>query len=101
MTNLDTSPSVSTETAYLLSIPVETLRPLIEDVLRSVDGFPGWPLGQVALEEKSAAICIGVKPHVLRDARLRLKLPHTLVGRTVTYTSDELKSSLNRMSVNH
>lgn len=100
MSDLTNSPSVFTETNYPLAIPVETLRPLIEDVLRSVSSFPGWPIGQVALEEKSAAACIGVKPHVLRDARLQLKLPHTRVGRTVIYTADQLKATLNLMSVN-
>ena len=88
------------ETIFPFAIPTDTLRPLIEEVLRSVNGLPGWPLGKVALEEKEAATCIGVKPHVLRDARLRRKLPHTQVGRTVTYTAEQLKAVLDRMSAN-
>lgn len=88
------------ETNFPFAIPIDVLRPLIEEILRSVNGLPGWPLGQIALEEKEAAACIGVKPHVLRDARLRRKLPHTQVGRTVTYTAEQLKSALDRMSAN-
>lgn len=87
-------------TVVPLSIPAESLRPLIATVLETAGILPGWPLGRVALQEKDAAACIGVKPHVLRDARLRLKLPHTLVGRTVTYTLAQLRSALAGMSAN-
>lgn len=87
-------------TNFPLAISIEALRPLIEEILRSVNGLPGWPLGKVALEEKEAADCIGVKPHVLRDARLRRKLPYTQVGRTITYTAEQLKLALDRMSAN-
>lgn len=92
--------NVPAETVFPLSIPVEALQPLIEEVLKSVDRFPGWPLGKVALQEKEAAACIGVEPHVLRDARLQRKLPHSRVGRTVTYTADQLRTALGLMSVN-
>lgn len=88
------------EINFPFAIPIDTLRSLIEEILRSVNGLSGWPLGKVALEEKEAAACIGVKPHVLRDARLRLKLPHTQVGRTITYTAEQLKLALDRLSVN-
>lgn len=100
MANLATAPRVSQEIAFPITIPTEWLRPLVEEILKAVDGIPGWPLGRVALEEKEAAACLGVKPHVLRDARLQHKLPHTRVGRTVTYTADQLRTALDRMSVN-
>ena len=83
-----------------LAIPVEALRPLIAAVLESTCILPGWPLGRVALQEEEAAECIGVKPHVLRDARIRLRLPHSLIGRSVTYSADQLRGALNRMSIN-
>ena len=82
------------------AIPIESLRPVITAVLESTGILAGWPLGRVALQEVEAAECIGVKPHVLRDARIRLRLPHALIGRTVTYSADQLRTVLNRMSVN-
>lgn len=83
-----------------LAIPADALRPLIAAVLESTGNLPGWPLGRVALQEVEAAECIGVKPHVLRDARIRLRLPHSLIGRTVTYSAVQLRDALNRMSIN-
>ena len=100
MTNCTTQVVCSAENPIPLAIPVETLRPLIAAVLESTGFLPGWPLGRVALQEVEAAECIGVKPHVLRDARLRLRLSHALIGRTVTYTADQLRGALNRMSTN-
>jgi len=95
-------PNAPSCSAFPLSIPLESFRPLIEEILGSVnDHFPGWPRGRVALEEREAAACIGVKPHVLRDARLQCKLAYTRVGRTVTYTADQLKAALDQMTVNH
>lgn len=88
------------ENQFPLPIPVETLRPLIAAVLQSAGLLPGWPLGRVALQEVEAAECIGVKPHVLRDARRRLRLPHGLIGRTVTYTAHQLQSALDQLSIN-
>jgi hypothetical protein len=92
--------NIPAEPVFPLSIPVEALQPMVEEILRSVDRFPGWPLGKVALQEDEAAVCIGVKPHVLRDARLQRKLPHSRVGRTVTYTADQLRTALELLSVN-
>ena len=100
MTNYPSPVSHLVENQIPLPIPIETLRPLIAAVLESTGILPGWPLGRVALQETEAARCIGVKPHVLRDARLRLRLPHGLIGRTVTYTTAQLRDALNRMSIN-
>ena len=86
------------DSTFSLSIPVRSLQPLIESVLQSTGCISGWPLGRIALNEPEAAQCIGVKTHVLRDARLRLRLPHALVGRTVTYTAEQLLTALRRMT---
>lgn len=99
MTNSSSSDS-SAVNLIPIAIPVDVLRPLIASVLESTGILPGWPLGKVALQEVEAAKCIGVKPHVLRDARLRLQLTHTLIGRTVTYSSHQLRDALKRMSIN-
>jgi len=93
-------PRVATDPLVSLSIPTEALRPLIESVLESAGSVPGWPTGRLALQENEAAECIGVKGHVLRDARRRLKLPHTLVGRTITYTAEQLCAALKQMTAN-
>lgn len=82
-----------------VSMPVDGLRSLIQIVLESGGCVPGWPAGRVALEEREAAQCIGVQQHVLRDARLRCKLPHTRVGRTVTYTAQQLSTALKYMEL--
>ncbi|MBS0205531.1 MAG: hypothetical protein JSS49_21720 [Planctomycetes bacterium] len=100
MTNRTSSISCSVESLIPLAIPVEALRPLIAAALESTGILPGWPLGRVALQEGEAAECIGVKPHVLRDARIRLRLPHSLIGRTVTYNAEQLRVALNRMAIN-
>lgn len=85
---------------FSLSIPIETLRPLIASILESTGPVSGWPTGRIALNESEAAECIGVKAHVLRDARLRLKLAHSQVGRTVTYTAGHLSNALTQMAAN-
>ncbi len=94
------SPFLATESLVSLSIPSESLRPLVESILGFTGNIPGWPLGRVALQENEAAECIGVKSHVLRDARLRLKLPHTQIGRTISYTAEQLSITVNQMAVN-
>ena len=63
--------------------------------------MPGWPAGRVSLEEREAAEAVGVPYHVLRDARLRLRLPHSKVGRTVVYTAEQLRRGLDRMEQTH
>lgn len=90
----------TTSSHFALSIPVESLRPLIQSVLESSGLLPGWPVGRVSLRETEAAECIGVKDHVLRDLRLRSDLPHTRLGRTIVYTPSQLALALDRLAVN-
>lgn len=99
MTNSTMQPS---DAVYQLPVnmPADALQTLISDVLQSGGLLPGWPIGKVALSEPEAAECISVKPHVLRDARLRLKLPHTLVGRSVTYSVKQLSECINLLEIN-
>ena len=80
-----------------LSVPPEQLRALVREVLAASDLVPGWPAGAVSLNEGEAAKSVGVPAHVLRDARLRLRLPHSKVGRTVVYTAEQLSHALGRM----
>tara|TARA_R110002073_G_scaffold299268_2_gene466206 strand:+ start:7163 stop:7444 length:282 start_codon:yes stop_codon:yes gene_type:complete len=83
-----------------LAIPAESLRPLIESVLACTGTLPGWPVGRVSLLEAEAAECIGVPRHVLRDARLRLKLEHLLMGRAVLYSPSQLQAAFEVLAVN-
>jgi hypothetical protein len=94
------SSKVQSDSVFSLAIPIESLRPLVESVLESTGTVPGWPIGRVALGESDAAACVGVKTHVLRDARLRLNLPHTKIGRTVIYTAGQLAAVLEELAAN-
>ncbi|SMP41688.1 hypothetical protein SAMN06265222_101632 [Neorhodopirellula lusitana] len=98
MNEMPSSASMSHEIS--LAISAENLRPLIESVLQCTGSLTGWPVGRVALQEAEAADCIGVPSHVLRDARLRLKLKHVRSGRSVLYTSAQLQAALQTMTVN-
>lgn len=85
------------EPSPTLSVPAEALRPLVKEILEFTGLVPGWPLGRVALNETEAAECIGVPIHVLRDARLRLHLVHTKIGRTISYTANQLRDAISQM----
>ncbi len=81
-------------------IPEECLERIVTTVLESGGLIPGWPIGHVALEEQEAARCLGIKPHVLRDARLRLRLPHTRIGRSITYSAQQVRECIKLMGIN-
>ena len=83
-----------------LAIDSDVFRPLIESLVCEAPPLTCWPPGRVSLEEKEAAASLGVPQHVLRDARLRRKLPHTRVGRTVVYTSEQLTTALSQLEAN-
>lgn len=44
--------------------------------------------------ESEAAALLGIKPHVLRDCRLRGKIKGSRVGRRILYSRDELLKML-------
>jgi hypothetical protein len=52
--------------------------------------------GRLAFTEPEAAALLGVKPHVLRDCRLRGELPGAKVGSKILYTRAELIEFLER-----
>lgn len=86
--------------AVTLTLSPDVLRPLVQSVLAETGHFPGWPAGRLSLDEHEAAAAIGLEPHVLRDARIRCKLPHDRFGRTVVYTSKQLTAAFKQMEVN-
>ncbi len=46
--------------------------------------------GRLAYPEPEAAALLGIRPHVLRDARLRGTVKATRVGKRVLYARDDL-----------
>lgn len=72
----------------------DDLTPLIERVVTRVlaqheldDGKLG---NRLAYSEAEAAALIGVKPYVLRDARLRGEVIGSRIGKRIFYSRDEL-----------
>ncbi|HEX3658217.1 MAG TPA: helix-turn-helix domain-containing protein [Pirellulales bacterium] len=55
---------------------------------------------RLAYTEPEAAALVGVKPHVLRDARLRGELSGKRVGKRTVYSRDELLRYLNETTTN-
>ena len=85
--------------AFGLVLSPEMLRPIIEAVTREVflqmESAREATAGQIALSEEQAAQLIGVRPHVLRDERLRGKIKASqIVGRRTRYLRSDLLNYL-------
>lgn len=83
-----------------LSFSEADLRPLVEFVVSiALDRLETdrRRLGdKLAFSEPEAAALLGVRPHVLRDARLRGEIPASRVGRRIRYERDELLRYLRK-----
>jgi hypothetical protein len=78
-----------------LSIPPETLEPLVrrvvEDTLRRLDEIRGTLPERLAFRESEAAQLMGLRVHQLRDTRLRGEIAaHVGPGRLVLYRREQL-----------
>ena len=62
----------------------------------ALDINPDLASNRLAYSEMEAASLLGVKHHVLRDARIRGEVSATRVGGRHAYTRDELISYLER-----
>ena len=76
-----------------------SLRPLVASVVAEVleslrREERADPLQRIAYSEPEAASILGVRPHVLRDARLRGEVISTRVGGRIAYEPDALKKYL-------
>lgn len=60
----------------------------------ALDINPNLASNRLAYSEPEAASLLGVKPHVLRDARIRGEIFATRVGGRLAYTRNELMSYL-------
>lgn len=70
------------------------LRPLIEQVvsaaLSKLQADESRLGGKIAFTESEAAAFLSIRPHVLRDARLRGEILGSRVGKRILYERDEL-----------
>jgi hypothetical protein len=78
-----------------ITFAADELRPMIEAVVTEVVSRFG-DAGRVAFPEAEAAGLMGVKRHVLRDARLRGEISGSKVGRGYVYTRADLLAFLTR-----
>jgi hypothetical protein len=79
------------------------LRPIIRAAVVAVlDELRQSELAQsdrLAYAEPEAAMMLSVRPHVLRDARLRGELDGSRVGKKTVYTKAELLKFLERQKI--
>lgn len=77
------------------------LRPLIQQVvtaaLEQLDVQRQQFGTKLAYSEPEAAALLSIKPHVLRDARLRGELAGSRVGKSIRYERDEILRYLHKM----
>jgi hypothetical protein len=80
------------------------LDPLVEQVVRRVleqrEAADANLADRLAYSEAEAAALLGVRRHVLRDARLRRELDGAKVGKRIMYTREELLRFLGRQPAN-
>jgi hypothetical protein len=80
------------------------LAPLIERVVVRVldqrEADDAKLADRLAYSEAEAAALLGVRRHVLRDARLRRELDGAKVGKRIMYTREELLRFLGRQPAN-
>jgi hypothetical protein len=80
------------------------LDPLVEQVVRRVleqrEAADANLADRLAYSEAEAAALLGVRRHVLRDARLRRELDGAKVGKRIMYTRVELLRFLGRQPAN-
>ena len=81
----------------------DALRPLVEQaVAATLDRLRQAGLSEsnrLAYPEPEAAMMLGIRPHVLRDARLRGELDGSRVGKKTVYTKAELLKFLERQKI--
>jgi len=83
-----------------LSFDEADLRPLIEQIvcaaLAQLQADQGRFGDRIAFTEPEAAALLSLRPHVLRDARLRGEISGARVGKRILYERDELLRFLHR-----
>lgn len=69
---------------------------VVADVLAELRTDEATVGQQLAMTEPQAAAALGIAPHVLRDARLRLEISGSRVGKKILYERAELLRFLGR-----
>jgi len=87
-----------------LQIDKEDIRPIIEiavsEALRKIEGDRSRIPRRLGYLEAEAAALLGVKQHVLRDARLNGEIEATKIGGRIGYEHSELLAYLSRNRLN-
>jgi hypothetical protein len=77
-----------------LSFDEADLRPVIEQIVAAtlvqIQSDEAKLADRLAYTEPQAAAILGIRPHVLRDARLRGEISGSRVGKRILYERDEL-----------
>ena len=87
-----------------LELDPDELRPLITTIVTEVLNSThqiGLPDDRIAYTEPEAAAMLGVRPHVLRDARLRGEIEASTCGKRIVYTLEALRAFLVRNRWQH
>lgn len=83
-----------------LSFDEADLRPVIEQIVAAtlvqIQSDEAKLADRLAYTEPQAAAILGIRPHVLRDARLRGEISGSRVGKRILYERDELLRFLRR-----
>jgi hypothetical protein len=83
----------------LMVIDLEDLEPVLERVVAKALAASARQQERLAYLEPEAAQLMGVKSHVLRDARRFGQIRHTKVGGRIAYTKQQLQDYLEAQSV--
>ncbi len=75
---------------------VPLIRRIAQEVCKQFDGGQRRQGAPLAYTEPDAARLLGVKPHVLRDLRLRGQIEASKIGRRIVYTERSLLEFLER-----
>ena len=81
------------------AIDREAFEALLERVVTRTLSAIDWPPGRIALNELEAAQALGVKRHVLRDARLTGLVGHITVGKRICYRRGDLLAYVDRQAI--
>src|SRR5262249_31708534 len=82
--------------AVKLDISADDLRPLVSSVIAEMMDRFGEDQGRLAFSEAEAAKMLGIRSHVLRDARLRGEIVGSKLGRGYSYTRAALLAFLEQ-----
>lgn len=82
-----------------LAIDHDAFETLLDRVVTHTLSAIDWPPGRITLNELEAAAALGVKRHVLRDARLAGLIDSLRIGKRVCYRRSDLLAYIDRQAV--